>query len=123
MKRYENELYASGIKYIAGVDEVGRGLNAGDLNLTVDGQATPVTVGDDNHLNFNLPESSTEHTSNITLTYQGNATQFIYQYLAPTCEGIEHCLPPCRSLRRCSPSRRRASSASPEPPSPTTRTR
>lgn len=31
MKRYENELYASGIKYIAGVDEVGRGPLAGPV--------------------------------------------------------------------------------------------
>ena len=31
MKRYENELYASSIKYIADVDEVGRGPLAGPV--------------------------------------------------------------------------------------------
>lgn len=31
MKKYENEIWARGIKYIAGVDEVGRGPLAGQL--------------------------------------------------------------------------------------------
>ena len=92
----------SGYGGVVSITGVGfSGINASDLSLVVDTQATPVTVGDDNHLNFSLPESSTEHTSTITLTYQGNSYQFTYQYLAPPCEGIEHCLT-CSAPNICS---------------------